>query len=154
MLFLATFGWTRFIGIIQLKHSCIAHDAKLSQSADRWPCSFCSASPSNVTLSGYSMYSDGVRNISVNDVLTCLAAGYPAVTYQWYWGDGVTDQVCNGSTLEVTELGLHNYACTATNALGSASTTVEIAVTGSYFHNVHVTLSSAMSLRLLWFWNC
>lgn len=87
-------------------------------------------SPVNVTVSGYAAYPSGVSNISQYGILTCTASGYPAVTYGWQWNDGITEQFAVGSSLVATELGRRNYSCIATNALGSALSTVAMDVTG------------------------
>ena len=87
--------------------------------------------PVNVTISGYTIKADDTNDLNIYGILTCDAVGYPDVTYQWEWNDGIANQVSTGQTLTVTQLGLRNYTCTATNAVGSDSETIELGVTGS-----------------------
>ena len=87
-----------------------------------------------MSITGYAAYSGGVNNISVFGILTCNASGYPVVAYQWRWNDGVVDQFANGSILQVNNIGLRNYTCTAMNAVGNTSATSAIAVTGLHYY--------------------
>ena len=87
-------------------------------------------SPMNVTVNGFTTQSDGSTTVSQYGVVACSSIAFPPSTYQWEWNDGVTEQFANGSMLIVINIGLRNYTCTASNALGSMSTSVEISVTG------------------------
>lgn len=88
------------------------------------------AAPTDVNITGYATDAIGELAVDIDGTLTCSASGYPAVTYHWEWNDGVAELFAAGPTLAVTEIGLINFTCTAVNALGSTSTTVQIGVIG------------------------
>ena len=87
--------------------------------------------PRNVNIRGnITVQSNGLGYVAQYDTLVCSAVCYPAATYQWQWNDGITNRVAVGQILTVTNIGLRNYTCIATNSIGSASVIIQIGVVG------------------------
>ena len=79
-----------------------------------------SGAPSNITIGGYR--SDNTSD--VGSTLTCSAIAYLPATYAWT--DIQSGRSVQGATLTMTELGVRNVRCTASNTIRGTSRNVNM----------------------------